>query len=458
MHILAVGMDYHTAPVEVREKFTFSDEDLPRALEQLKQTKSILECVIVSTCNRTEIYAVVDRLHMCGYFIRGFMENWFQVPRGEFTNYLSMHEDEAAIEHLFRVTSGLDSMIIGETQILGQIRTSFMAAQKYQATGTLFNTLFKQAITMAKKAHSETSIGENAISVSYAAVELGKRIFGNFKHKKVMIIGAGKMSELTVKHLHANGAEKVIVMNRSLEKARELASKFNGLPCSIEQIGEMINEVDIVISSTGAENTVLSYAEVLTAMNKRKSRPLFMIDIAVPRDIDPKVIEIPNVFLYDIDDLKDIVENNLEQRSKESVKVEGMIREEISAFQLWFKTLGVGPVIRALQEKAAIIHQETMDSLIKKLPDLDERELLVIRKLSKSMVNQMLHDPILRIKEMAAEKHGDEALRTFSNIFALEEAFAKDEEDQEQTIQIKDLPQSMFGELSVKTPAILAGY
>jgi glutamyl-tRNA reductase len=427
MHILSVGLNYRTAPVEVREKFTFSEQDLPDALEQLKKTKSILECVIVATCNRTEIYAVVDRLHMCGHYIRSFIENWFHIPVADFNNHLYIYEDEQAIEHLFRVTSGLDSMVIGETQILGQVRNAFMTAQKEKATGTLFNTLFKQAVTMAKRAHSETSIGENAVSVSYAAVELGKRIFGHFNNKTVMIIGAGKMSELTVKHLYANGASKVIVANRTYGRAEELASKFNGVPCSLEQVPAYMHEVDIIISSTGSAGYVLTRSQIAELMKKRRSKTLFMIDIAVPRDIEPSINEVQNVFLYDIDDLQGIVETNMELRRKEAEKIESMIEEEMKAYQQWYKTLGVSPVIRALQERSAAIHQETMESLFNKLPDLDEREMKVIRKLTKSIVNQMLHDPINRIKEMAGEKHGDEAIAMFTQIFALEDKLSEQE-------------------------------
>ncbi|KOY13876.1 glutamyl-tRNA reductase [Paenibacillus xylanivorans] len=422
MHIVVVGLNYRTAPVEVRERFTFAEKDLSEALQQLKLTKSVLEGVIVATCNRTELYVVVDRLHMCGYFIRTFMEQWFNVPREEFTQHLYIYEDDQAMRHLFRVICGLDSMVIGETQILGQVKQAFFKAQEEKATGTWFNMLFKQAVTLGKRAHSETSIGESAVSVSYAAVELGKRIFGMFTDKKVLILGAGKMSELTVKHLYTNGASEVIVANRTLARAEELAAKFRGTPCTMEQALERLNEVDIVISSTGAERYVLDATVVRESMKRRQSRPLFLIDIAVPRDIDPAIGELSNVFLYDIDDLEGIVESNLEMRKVEAAKIEKMIELEMEDYYQWLKTLGVRPVIRALQEKGASIHEETMDSLFNKLPELDEHQRKVIRRLTKSIVNQMTTDPINRIKEMAGTKHGDEALRMFTQIFALEDA------------------------------------
>ncbi|MEE4563403.1 glutamyl-tRNA reductase [Paenibacillus polymyxa] len=421
MHIVVVGLNYRTAPVEVRERFTFAEQDLPKALEQLKLTKSVLEGVVVATCNRTEIYVVVDRLHMCGYFIRSFMEQWFGIPRDQFTQHLYIYEDEQAIRHLFRVTCGLDSMVIGETQILGQVKNAFLQAQSQKITATWFNMLFKQAVTLGKRAHSETSIGESAVSVSYAAVELGKRIFGMFTDKKVLILGAGKMSELTVKHLYSGGAAEVIVANRTLSRAEDLASKFNGTPVTMEEGINRLADVDIVISSTGAQGYILDRNRVEASMKRRQSRPLFMIDIAVPRDLDPAISELQNVFLYDIDDLEGIVESNLEMRRTEAAKIEHMIEDELSEFYQWLKTMGVRPVIRALQEKSESIHQDTLESLYNKLPELDERQRKVISRLTKSMLNQMMHDPINRVKELAVQKQGNEALDMFSHIFALED-------------------------------------
>ncbi|SDF26260.1 glutamyl-tRNA reductase [Fontibacillus panacisegetis] len=421
MHIVVVGLNYRTAPVEVRERFSFAEKDLPQALQELKRTTSVLEGVIIATCNRTEIYVVVDRLQMCGYYVRSFMEKWFGVPREEFTKHLYMYENEDAIRHLFRVACGLDSMVLGETQILGQVRSAFLLSQSHHVTGKWFNTLFKQAITLSKRAHSETAIGESAVSVSYAAVELGKRVFGSFTDKRVLILGAGKMSELTAKHLSGGGAKEVIVANRTFGRAQELASKFDGTPCTMREAMQRLSDVDILISSTGAEGYIITSSQVAQSMKSRQDRPLFMIDIAVPRDIEPAISELPNVFLYDIDDLEGIVESNLEMRREEAVKIEQMIEEEIAAYGKWLQTLGVKPVIRALQEKSSTIHQNTLDSLFNKLPELDEHQRKVIRRLTKSIVNQMMHDPINRIKELAGEEHGSDALNMFTHIFALEE-------------------------------------
>ena len=421
MHILVVGLNYKTASVEVREKLALAEEQLPQALKKLKTTTSILECAIIATCNRTEIYVVVDRAQICGHYVRTFIEEWFQLPRERFTSNLYMYEDANAIKHLFRVASGLDSMIIGETQILGQVRDAFLTAQKEGATGTVFNKLFKEAITLAKRAHTETKIGELAVSVSYAAVELGKHIFGQFEDKSVMIFGAGETSELTAKHLNANGAKQMMVANRSIDKAKELATKFNGQACTLDEAKNRLLHSDIVISSTASPQYVLTAQDVQAVMEKRRHRPLFMIDIAVPRDFDPKITEIDNVFLYDIDDLQHIVEANLSMRKQEALKIEVLIQKAMDEFNQWYKTLGVVPVIRSLQNKAADIHEQTIQSMFNKLPNLSDQEQKIIRKLTKSMVNQMIQDPILQIKEIAGQRKADDVMDTFIQLFQLQE-------------------------------------
>jgi glutamyl-tRNA reductase len=425
---MVMGLNYRTAPVEVRERFSFVESELPGALEELKHMKSVLEGVIIATCNRTEIYVVVDKPYMSGHYIKGFLEQWFGIPREEFSSYIYVHQDEAAIAHLFSVTCGLDSMVLGETQILGQVRKAFLLAQEQKATGTWFNRLFKQAITLGKRAHAETAIGENAVSVSYAAVELGKRIFGGFEDKVVLILGAGKMSELTVKHLSGGGAKKVLVANRTYARAQELAKQFNGTACTMQQAITGLDQIDILISSTGSEGYVLTASEVAQKMGDRTNRPLFIVDIAVPRDIDPAIGELQHVYLYDIDDLEGIVESNMDIRRLESLKIETMIEAEILEFQEWVSTLEVQPMIHALREKSALIHESTMQSLFNKLPELDQRQQATIRRLTKSIVNQMMHDPIHRIKEMAGEVDGADAIKMFAQIFALEDQLESLEE------------------------------
>jgi glutamyl-tRNA reductase len=437
MHIIVVGVNYRTAPVEIREKLSFQPADLEQAMLQLQQQKSILENVIISTCNRTEVYATVDQLHTGRYYIKKFLAEWFQLPIEEFSSYLSIWENDGAIEHLFRVTSGLDSMVVGETQILGQIRSSFLQAQQMKTTGTIFNELFKQAITLAKRAHSETTIGGNAVSVSYAAVELAKRIFGELKKCNVLILGAGKMGELALQNLYSNGVQQVTVVNRTFEKALEVADKYKGQARPLTQMQAALAEADIVISSTGASNYVITKDIMAKVEKVRRGRPIFMVDIAVPRDLDPSIAELESMFLYDIDDLQGIVEANKMERLKEAEKINLMIEEEIVLFKAWMNTLGVVPLISELREKALAIQCETMKSLERKIPTLTERERKVIGKHMKSIINQMLKDPILMAKELAVEPSARESLELFAKIFNLdgikENESKKEQWEQEQS-------------------------
>ncbi|MGG1677606.1 glutamyl-tRNA reductase [Neobacillus sp. NRS-1170] len=421
MHILVVGLNYKTAPVEIRERLTFSETDLVDAIKKLNTKKSILENIILSTCNRTEIYAVVDQLHTGRYYIKEFLSEWFGMEQAEFTPFLFIYEDDGAVDHLFNVTCGLNSMVLGETQILGQVRTSFMLAQAEETTGSVFNHLFKQAITLAKRAHSETEIGANAVSVSYAAVELAKKIFGSLANKHVLIFGAGKMGELAAQNLHGNGVKKVTVINRTFDKAKVLAGRFSGEARTISELEKSLVEADILISSTGAKDFVITKGMMAKVEKMRKGKPLFMVDIAVPRDLDPAISELENVFLYDIDDLEGIVEANLQERKKAAEKIMLMIEKEIVDFKQWLGMLGVVPVISALREKALAIQAETMESLERKLPNLSDRDIKVLNKHTKSIINQMLKDPILQAKELAAKPNAEQAMDLFMKIFNIEE-------------------------------------
>ncbi|MFC7395227.1 glutamyl-tRNA reductase [Scopulibacillus cellulosilyticus] len=427
MHILVIGLNFNTAPVEIRERFAFGEEFKSGAIQTLLHRNSIQECVIVDTCNRMELYTVVDQLHTGRHYVKGFLEEWFGIDRSEFINYLYIKENAEAIGHLFRVACGLDSMILGETQILGQVKDAFFQSQSLKATGTIFNMLFKQAVTLAKRAHSQTNISRNAVSVSYAAIELGKKIFDNFKNKTVVILGAGEMGELTAKHLAANGTGNIIVVNRTYEKARVIAEKFNGLALTSDDLPYALIQADIVISSLRTDSYVLSKKDIESIIQKRKKRQLFLVDIAVPRNLHPAINDLDDVFLYNIDDLTYIVEANIQERAAEAEKIEIMINQEIEKFKSWLNTLGVIPVISALREKSLSIHEEAVRHIENKLPELTERELRVIRKYSKTIVNQMLHFPLIRMKEMVANPNREEVLDLFINIFGLEEELKEQE-------------------------------
>lgn len=435
MHTLVVGVNYRSAPVEIREKLSFIEHELPQAMQALKEQKSILENVIVSTCNRTEIYAVVDQLHTGRYYVKHFLAEYFGIPEEAFSQYLFVHEKDEAVDHLFRVTAGIDSMVLGETQILGQVRTSFLAGQDNGTTGTVFNQLFKQAITLAKRAHSETAIGENAVSVSYAAVELGKKIFGSLKNKHVVILGAGKMGELAIKNLQGSGANKITVINRTFENAQTLADKFDGNAKPMSELQCALLEADILISSTASTEYIVDLELMQFVEKLRKGKPLFMVDIAVPRDLDPRIGDLPNVFLYDIDDMQGIVEANLAEREQAAKEIGKMIDHEKGEFNDWLTTLGVVPVISALRKKALAIQSETMASIENKMPDLTDRERKVLNKHTKSIINQLLKDPILQAKEMAGTKEAAEQLALFQRIFGIEEA-AEAEADQMHAVKM----------------------
>ena len=435
MHTLVVGVNYRSAPVEIREKLSFIETELPQAMQALKEQKSILENVIVSTCNRTEIYAVVDQLHTGRYYVKQFLADYFGIPQESFSQYLFVYEQEGAVEHLFRVTAGIDSMVLGETQILGQVRNSFLAGQEYGTTGTVFNQLFKQAVTLAKRAHSETAIGENAVSVSYAAVELGKKIFGSLKNKHVVILGAGKMGELAIKNLQGSGANHVTVINRTFEKAEAVAAKFDGIALPMNQLQCALLDADILISSTGATDFVIDFELMQYVEKLRKGKPLFMVDIAVPRDIDPRIADLSNVFLYDIDDMQGIVEANLAERERAAGEIMTMIGQESHQFNDWLTTLGVVPVISALRQKALTIQSETMASIENKMPDLTDREKKILNKHTKSIINQLLKEPILQAKEMAGAPKAHEQLELFQQIFGIEDEV--EAEIQKQTAAVK---------------------
>lgn len=421
VHIIAAGINYKTAPLEVREMLTFREDTLVEAMRELNNQKSILENVIISTCNRTEIYAVVDQLHTGRFFVKQFLADWFGIDKDTFLPHLIVYENDAAVEHLFRLACSLESMVIGETQILGQVRKNFLLAQEYKLTGTIFNELFKQAVTVGKKSQRSTAIGENAVSVSYAAVELAKKLFTNLQDKHVVIIGAGKMGELAAKNVYGSGAKQVTVVNRTIEKAEQLARQFNGEAKSDKELDTILQEADIVISSTGSEQYVVTKQSVQKVANERQGRPLFLVDIAVPRDLDPQLAELDDVFLYDIDDLQDVVDSNMQVRKDAAQEIELWIEEEIVAFNEWFNTLGVVPIITALREQALSIQKETMKSIERKIPELTERERKVLNKHTKSIVNQILKQPILQAKELAGQSDAREALSLFKQIFNIED-------------------------------------
>lgn len=421
MHVISLSLNYRKATVEEREKVQFNEVELTDALHKLRSEKSILETVLLSTCNRTEVYIVSDQVHTGKYYAQNFLAEWFEVDLETIKKIIDVKVGEEAVEHLFYVTAGLDSMVLGETQILGQIRDAFIKAQDEKTTGTIFNKLFKEAITVAKKGHNDTDISKNAISTSYAAVQLINKIIDQKRDTKALVIGAGEMSEQSVINLTSNGIKDITIINRSAENARKLAGKYGCTYDTIEHLESYLMDTDIVLSSTSSRNYVITEDLIHNIQKRRANRPLILIDIAMPRDIEPATHQYENVYMYNVDDLQGLIDSNLETRQQEAKKVEAMIRKAQDDFESWVNMLGVTPVIQALRTKALNIHEETFKSVERKMPDMTDRERTVISKHMKSIINQMLKDPIIYTKEIANDKQAVKKLQEIEALFGIED-------------------------------------
>ncbi|HEX3031193.1 MAG TPA: glutamyl-tRNA reductase [Bacillota bacterium] len=420
MFLVAVGLNHKTAPVEIREKLAFPEGELQQPLRNLRSRQAVEGCIILSTCNRTEIYAAVLDVKQGLSSIKEFMTECIQDELVEIDNFIYVHTLYDTVHHLFRVAAGLDSMILGETQILGQVRTAYQIACDLDVTNRILNTLFQQAVTVGKRVRTDTEIDRNAVSISYAAVELSKQIFDEINGLSIMIVGAGKMSELTAKHLVSNGVTRVLVANRSPEKAQQLAQAFGGEPISLDHMFERMVEVDIVISATASSKAIIGIPEMESVVNRRDNRKIFLIDIAVPRDIDPEVGQVPGVCLYDIDDLQNVVDKNLEERKKEALKAQAIVEDEITKFFQWLNGQFVVPTISALKQFGETIKNQELEKAFKKLGPVGAREEKIIRVLAHSIVNSMLHNPIVNLKSAAHTNHGHLYTEILQNLFSLE--------------------------------------
>lgn len=418
MFILTMGLNHHTAPIDIREKLVFKESEEEMALVTLLQEKSILENVIISTCNRTEIVAVVDQLHTGRYYLKRFMANWFQMDMEKLEPYLFFYEENVAVNHLYNVTAGLDSLVLGETQILGQVKHAFEVAKNTQTTGTLLNKLFREVVTFAKKVHHFTKINENAVSVSYAAVEVAKKLYGTLENKKIVLIGAGEMSELALRNLAGSGIQDITVINRTKIKGETLANQFQAKVGKYEELNKHLLLADIVLVSTSAQEPIIKHMDMQLLM-ERKTGSMLVIDIGLPRNVEHDCSAIPNFHLYDIDDLAGVVTANSTKRQRIVSELEETIHAEVQTFFEWEKQLGVVPVIRELREKALDMQEVTMASLENKLPGLTEREYVQIGKHMKSIINQMLKQPISELKEMSVEAEADASIDHFKRIFGL---------------------------------------
>jgi glutamyl-tRNA reductase len=422
MNIIVVGLSHKTAPVEVREMLAVPDSRLGEALHRLCAYPGVREGVMLSTCNRVEVYAVVDEVDAGFARVQEFLaDTHLSLSSEQLTPHLYWQTDERAISHLFRVAASLDSMIVGESQILGQVKDAFEAALTHKASGVILNKLVKKAISVAKRVRTETRIAENAVSVSYAAVELAKKIFSDLSEQTVLLVGAGEMAKLAAKHLIGNGIKRVMVTTRNPQGAIELAKRFNGTSIPFDDFRREMAEADIVLCSTGASHYLIRTEDVQQAVRKRMNRPIFLIDISVPRNIDPAVKDIDNAFLFDIDDLEMRVEQNREERRREAEKAARMIEEEVEVILQWLKSLTVTPTIVALRERAEQIKRAEIDKAMGRLGHLSLQDRGTVEGLASAIVNKLLHGSLVTLKAEADSASSSlfvEAARRFFNLDA----------------------------------------
>ncbi len=412
--ILVVGVNHKTAPVSIREKVAFSPEQLLEALQadgKTRKNNKTDEKIILSTCNRTEIYTTndVDSDDICHW-----LAAQHQLPAGELAQYLYTHKDEKAIQHVLRVASGLDSMVLGEPQILGQLKSALKVATQCNTTGTTLKRLMQHAFLTAKRVRTQTSIGSNPVSVAFAAVNLARQIFSKLENKTALLIGAGETIELVGRHLKTAGIGNIIIANRSVEKANKLASEFNGIGVTLQEISDYLPEADILISSTAAPVPVIGKGTVEWALKKRKHRPIFMVDIAVPRDIEPEVGKLDDIYLYTVDDLQSVIEENLKSRQDAAEQAEAMIAEEVEAFRDWLRAQDKIQLIRDYREKIESIKQETLEktqALLNKGKTADE----AIQFLAHTLTNKLAHDATVAMNK-AAHKGDHKLLEASSKL------------------------------------------
>jgi len=421
MNIILIGMNHKTAPLEIRERLSLSCGDDINHLMEIMNIPEIKEGLYLATCNRVEVLANAADSESAVERLRAFIFLHGNLSVEEMNKCLYLHFDHEAVRHLFRVASSIDSMVMGEPQILGQIKDAFRTAVEHNATGVILNKIIHHAFRVAKRVRSETGIANNAVSVSFAAVELAKKIFGVLEARNVLLIGAGEMSELTAKHLISRRVGKIFIANRTYARAAKMAEDFHGAAIEFDMLPDKLRDVDIVITSTGAPGYVLTPPMIEAAIRRRKNRLLFLIDIAVPRDIDPAVGEIDNVYLYNIDDLQDIVDSNLKSRKKEAAKAETIIDEEVTKYLEWYSALEVVPTIISLREKMEGIIRGEIAKSSTWMQNLTEDEKRNIEIMANSIINKVLHDPIMGLKEESKDNSALPYIAAIRRLFGLDD-------------------------------------
>lgn len=422
MHdIVLIGLNHNTAPVALRECMAIPEGDTRAALARLADLPVMDEAILLSTCNRVEVLLVSKTPDEAVQETKRFLSRFSDLPLERFETSLYIHQGEAAVRHVFRVASSLDSMVLGEPQILGQIKSAYQAATQSKTSGVLLNRLLHRTFFVAKRVRSETGIGDNAVSISYAAIELGRKIFDSLQDRKVLLVGAGEMAELAVEHLIRHKAGDIYVANRTFERGVNLAKKFNGRPIRFEEILDTLGQVDIIISSTGSADFILRRKQVKAVMKKRRNSPLFFIDIAVPRDIDPEINRLNNSYVYDIDDLKGVIAENLEDRRKEAAKAERIIDEAVIRFREWYENLDVIPTIVALRSKMETIADSELEKTLHALRHLPENDRDAMARMVQAMINKIMHHPTRLLKSDSPHINKSVYLDFTRRLFKLDE-------------------------------------
>ncbi len=421
MAIVILGLNHKTAPVEVRERLHFPEKDLPGPLARLGALPEVIEGLILSTCNRVELYAVVPDGPAARAPLQAFLAEERGVPPAAFAEACYLHEGREAVRHAFRVASSLDSLVVGEGQILAQVKAAYGLAARQAATGPILNNLMERALHVAKQVRTETGIGTAPVSVASVAVDLAQRIFSDLAGRTVMILGAGEMAELALTHLKDQGIQTIIVANRHHARAVELAGRVGGRAITFEYARDAMVEADIVISSTGAPHVILTPQDLAEVIRRRHYRPIFLIDIAVPRDIDPRVNELDNVYLYDIDDLQAVVAANLASREREAVRAEVIVAREVEQFLRWLQALEVVPTIVSLRERFEAIRRAELEKAVGRLGDLTAEQREAVAALTASIVNKLLHQPMTELKRQATSRDGHQYAAILRALFRLGE-------------------------------------
>jgi glutamyl-tRNA reductase len=400
MTLTIIGVNHKTAPIEVRERIAISREDLPETTRALAAIPGVAECMIVSTCNRVEILASIESPSAD---LTAFLQRHFGLDEALLAPHLYEHRDQEAVRHLFRVAASLDSMVVGEPQILGQVKEAFAVARASGTVGGQLDHLLQSAFAAAKKVRTETEIGSNSVSIASVAVELARKIFGSLSGRTVFLVGAGKMSELAARHLVQQGAGAILVTNRTQERARRMAEAFQGRVIPFDQLYETAGHADIVISSTGAPHPIFRREHGRAFLQQRRNRPMFFIDIAVPRDVDPAMGKLEGIFVYDIDDLQQVAASHMAERSREATDAEALIEVEVERFHLRLRTVNVAPAIVALQQQAEEIRQAEIKRAQARLGSLSAEQLAAVEALTRGLVNKFLHPPMQALKQAARE-------------------------------------------------------